>query len=718
VEVNERELQNAGDPNRKVSLGVVEALKKARVRRHERPSLGRLDVKKFQACKDYLHEEEITKIENGLVGIHEVSAYSRSSDSGNGPSPLGSDDRRLFFDENNNPIRRSSPTKKGDFLYDKEKVYMVKLKHQDIDTRFPTKMDTSDGTEYFGIVKFHNNLETIWVSQRHDETFYEHIDEEIAKHLPSSLSPQEISLEEPQLELNLLNERYLAPHRLGDYEDVKYHRCIILANVKSGKSALVQVQFVDYGDKVIVCRNEIRAIPEGKEFEWTRTSKNLAVEVKVRGFRQIPLLPTRYRRELLNRETGVKIKIFSTASFPVITADISMMDNTDFAEYYIQQGLGHRIEDSFIDVEGSWFWRGRKKVPKPLPKPRKPEETSTDKELQNDKNAESPKEKQETSSDDKVNKEASSEEIKKVSTDSGHGSGQQIKAPKKPGDFVDDYEIHYLEDIADKKNRDGSDQFCPENTLLRTGRLPKVQVNGPFNPLVHEAGCVFYCGESYPIKTKMRSINSVICIESSEEARQTVLLGNLVEIHRDNIQPKLTTLFSDIPDINFFLHALYSPLFYVRRSDDMEDYTNWNSYQDRTEYLHPGRNAQDFPPPYVTYCAGSGMVRQGQKPHHYESRLREEHLQPLFPEYDVQKHLTAEIDEQDVCSIQELRENIAYMAGTMEQKERSIKRLTEINRAQKDNRRLLCRYLSRARQTRSAVFNEFEVELYFVTCDI
>jgi nicotinamide mononucleotide (NMN) deamidase PncC len=32
LEVNERELQNAGDPNRKVSLGVVEALKNARGR--------------------------------------------------------------------------------------------------------------------------------------------------------------------------------------------------------------------------------------------------------------------------------------------------------------------------------------------------------------------------------------------------------------------------------------------------------------------------------------------------------------------------------------------------------------------------------------------------------------------------------------------------------------------------------------------------------------
>ena len=133
------------------------------------------------------------------------------------------------------------------------------------------------------------------------------------------------------------------------------------------------------------------------------------------------------------------------------------------------------------------------------------------------------------------------------------------------------------------------------------------RVGGPFSPLVYEAMPVFECATAYNIKTKMNSINSIICIETPDEARQTVLLGNMVEMHRDNIQPRLTTLFSDIPECLFFLHALYSPLFHVRRSCDPKDDSAKIKKRDTNHYIHPGREGKEWEHyPFGSYVAGGG----------------------------------------------------------------------------------------------------------------
>ena len=224
------------------------------------------------------------------------------------------------------------------------------------------------------------------------------------------------------------------------------------------------------------------------------------------------------------------------------------------------------------------------------------------------------------------------------------------------------------------------------------------RVGGPFSPLVYEAMPVFECATAYNIKTKMNSINSIICIETPDEARQTVLLGNMVEMHRDNIQPRLTTLFSDIPECLFFLHALYSPLFHVRRSCDPKDDSAKIKKRDTNHYIHPGREGKEWEHyPFVSYVAGSGLVRRGKTKEHYE-RLKEEHLHQLFPEYDVQQLLMAEIVEEDVDIINQLRDNIDYAAGTMEKKGHGFKRMKDIEQFQKNNRRLLRQYLSIPKQ--------------------
>ena len=237
-----------------------------------------------------------------------------------------------------------------------------------------TKIDTNGGSEFRARVTWSDNLETLWVMQQGFEWIYEKMEEEIERHVKATKKRERrggVVLKKLLFDIKD-HERYLAPHRVDGAYDLQYDRCVVLnSEMKKGgvKHEQAKVRFVDFGNTAHVPKKDLLEIPKTKEMELTWSEPNLAMEVKIRGFRQIPFAPKRYVQQLVNLDEGVMVNVFCTKSTkPIILADVYTKGGVSFADYYIKEGFGQRVDDNFLDIEASWEWRGREKIQKPLPK--------------------------------------------------------------------------------------------------------------------------------------------------------------------------------------------------------------------------------------------------------------------------------------------------------------------------------------------------------------